>query len=221
MGDCLLLSFWWLIFLRDDLVIQGTEYCGWDLLEFQEEDALWVLGPGVVLPHLTKWILFLWGKQFCLDFSLYNEISKLAAPSYICVYYGFSEILLSTCLSAYGQLIPMNVFLFIRLKQLWKSKCFDACLWNSTFFLVLSSFFQSKQLYPFHIWWRKRNIFLLKSLISMCIRGLNKGRNLHVKLLLCSCCPFHDAHDNLKNMSSSASTSKFSSRKWSLFSLCN
>lgn len=47
-------------------------------------------------------------------------------------------------------------------------------------------------------------------IISMCLCGLNQGRNLHVKLLLCGCCPSHDAHDDFENMSSSTSTSKFS-----------
>lgn len=83
--------------------------------------------------------------------------------------------------------------------------------------------------------------FLLKSLISMCKRGLNKGRNLHVKLLLFCCCPFQDTHDYLKRKikpatnqpnnqnqqkwnttkSSFTSTSKFSARNQSHCTLYN
>lgn len=152
--------------------------------------------------------------------SLQWNIKTSCSFLHLCILRLFRNFALTMSVSLWSAHIHQCIFI-LKVKTAMKTKCFDACLWNNMFFLVLSSFFQSKQLYPFYIWWRKRNIFLLKSVISMCIRGLNKGRNLHVKLLLRSCCPFHDAHDNFKNMSSSASTSKFSARKRSLFSLCN
>lgn len=134
--------------------------------------------------------------------SLQWNVKARCSFTHQCILWSFGSFAIMTPLLTYGQVIPFSLFLFIRLKQQWKSWYFDACIWSSTIFLVLSRFFffRAKNLYPFYIWWCKMNIFLLKSLISMCIRGLNKGRNLHVKLLLCRCCPFHNAQDYLKTL---------------------